>query len=72
MFVSRFMPCPQCGDSVERADLDVHRCDPERKVDFEMFALREEIAGLESQFREFLATTPGRFEAWLAARDVRR
>lgn len=72
MFVSRFMPCPRCGDSVERADLDVHRCDPVRRVDFEMFALRSDIATFEGDFRGFLATTAGRFETWLAARDVRR
>ena len=72
MFVSRFMPCPRCGDSIERADLDVHECAPDRRADFEVFALRDEIAAFEAQLRGFLDTGPGRFETWLAARDVRR
>ena len=39
MFLSRFMPCTECGASVERAQTVEHRCDPERLLDFRMFGL---------------------------------
>lgn len=71
MFESRFMPCPECGDSVERADSHTHRCDPDRQVDFRMFGLRHEIEAFETRFRTFLTTATGRFEEWAAARKVR-
>lgn len=36
-----------------------------------MFALREEIASFETRLHRFLQSGAGRFEAWLAARQVR-
>ncbi len=71
MFASRFMPCPDCGASVERTEAETHRCEPERLVEFQMFGLRDDVARLEERVREHLDSTRGRFEVWLAARDVR-
>ena len=71
MFPSRFMPCPECGGSVERAERDVHSCEPERRLDYRMHLLREEVATFESQFRGFVDTRDGRFESWVAFRRVR-
>jgi len=71
MFRSRFMPCQECGASVERIDLPGHECLPERRAEFQMFGLRGEVAQLESGIRRYLATASGRFESWLAARKVR-
>ena len=71
MFVSRYLPCDHCGASVERVEADGHRCDPERLLDFRMFALREEVSTFQSRFEAFLDTAEGRFHRWLAARDVR-
>ena len=71
MFPSRFMPCTECGASVERARTDEHRCDPERLLDFRMFGLRDEIAALEASLKAFLDSPSGRFHRWLAAREVR-
>ena len=71
MFPSRYMPCPECGASLERSETD-HRCEPERQLDYVMFGLRDEIASLEPRFSTYLATPQGQFERWLAARDVRR
>jgi hypothetical protein len=65
------MPCGECGDSVERRRLTQHRCDPERLVDFAMFGLRHEVAQLEARMRRYLDTPRGRFDVWLAARQVR-
>jgi len=72
VYVSRFMPCDRCGESLDCAEQVPHECSPERVVDFQMFALRDEVALLEARFAEFLHTAQGRFEAWLAARRVRR
>lgn len=71
MFASSFMPCAECGASVERPRLHEHRCDVARWVDFQMFGMRQEIAAFEQRMRDHLDTTVGRFELWLAARDVR-
>ena len=71
MFRSRFMPCPECGASLDRTVLRAHECAPERRADYQMFGLRDEVALLESGIRRYLATTSGRFESWLAARKVR-
>jgi hypothetical protein len=71
MFVSRYLPCADCGESVERSVASGHRCSTERMVDFQMFGLREDIARLEDRLWDFLDTSHGRFAAWLAARQVR-
>ena len=71
MFTSRFMPCADCGASVERAVASDHRCSAERLVDYRMFALRHDIASFEARLGRFLQSAAGRFEVWLAARQVR-
>ena len=71
MFPSRFMPCPTCGDSVERTESESHACDPERVLTYRMFVLREEVSAFERQFHQFADTREGRFEVWVAARQVR-
>ncbi len=72
MFASRFLPCPDCGASVDTSASSAHRCDPERLLDYRMFALRHEIAWFDRLLASFLDSSEGRFEAWLAFRDVRR
>ena len=71
MFRSRFMPCQECGASVDRTGLPGHECSPDRWADYQMFGLRDEVAQLETGILRYLATAPGRFESWLAARQVR-
>ena len=71
MFRSRFMPCPECGASVDRTLVTVHECSSERAADYQMFGLRDEVARLEAGVLRYLATASGRFESWLAARQVR-
>ena len=71
MFRSRFMPCHECGASVDQTGFRGHECLPERRADYQMFGLRHEVAQLEIGISRYLATTSGRFESWLAARQVR-
>jgi hypothetical protein len=71
MFKSRFMPCPECGASVDRTSGAWHECSPDRRADFQIFGLRDEIAELESGVLHYLTSATGRFEEWLAARQVR-
>jgi len=71
VFFPRFMPCPDCGESVERAGALAHRCRSERLVEYQMFGLRDDIAELEARVRHYLHTATGHFEVWLAARQVR-
>ena len=68
---SRYMPCPECGTSLERTMASAHACEPERRLDYVLFGLREEIASLEAGIRAYLASTRGRFEVWYAARERR-
>ncbi len=71
VFRSRFMPCDTCGASVDRVDLSPHDCCPQRLADFQMFGMRDEVAQLEAGVRRYLDTASGRFESWVAARQVR-
>jgi len=63
------MPCPECGASLSRAASGEHVCDDERRLEFRLFQLRGEIASFDEQLSAWLATTRGRFAAWLAERD---
>jgi hypothetical protein len=71
-FASRHMPCSECGASVSRAERDTHVCDPDRRLDYRLFQLREEIARFDDVLREYLDSPQGRFEQWLAERQRRR
>ena len=57
---------------MHRGASDAHACDPARRAEFEMLGLRAQILSFEEDFAEYLASVEGRFEVWLAARDVRR
>lgn len=46
-----------------------HTCDPDRRLDFELFQLREEISGLDAQIEGYLSSTRGRFEQWYAEHE---
>jgi hypothetical protein len=58
--------------SVDQAAAELHTCDPERRAEHIMRVLRDDIEAFETRLQEFLAGSHGRFEAWLAARQVRR
>ena len=66
------MPCPQCGASVVRSRADEHVCDADRRVEFQMAAIRPRLACFEDDLDGYLAGGEGRFEVWLAERQVRR
>lgn len=68
---SRFMPCPDCGSSVERAQAARHSCDPERRLEYQLFRLRDGLQALEADIGAYLASARGRFEVWYAARERR-
>ena len=63
------LPCPDCGQSVARGEQGGHACDEERRLDYVLFQLREEVAGFDGQLGEWLGSPAGRFAAWLAQRD---
>ena len=66
---SEYMPCPECGVSVLRSEQDEHECDENRRLDFQVFQLRGEIAEFDGQLAEYLASPSGRFDAWYAERE---
>jgi hypothetical protein len=68
---SAYVPCSECGASVERTALATHICDAERLLDFRLSQLREEIAAFDAQLSAWLASAHGRFAAWVAERDRR-
>lgn len=72
MFSPSQMPCAECGESVARTSAASHACDPSRRLDFQMLAMRRSILAFDTDLREYLSGNEGRFETWLAARDVRR
>jgi len=66
---SSHMPCPECGASVACGEADVHECDPERRLDYLMFQLHDEVSRFESVYRTYLDSARGRFAQWLAERE---
>lgn len=72
METSSNVPCPDCGTGLHPDAVLSHMCDPERRAEHKMLGLRGEILAFETIFRAYLSKNEGRFEAWLAARDVRR
>jgi hypothetical protein len=71
MFGSRYMPCLQCGASLDRR-ADAHECDRERWLDYQLFQLRDQLEGLEDELGQYLASPQGRFELYYAERQRRR
>jgi hypothetical protein len=69
LFEPPHMPCDACGASVARAEHAAHVCDPQRRVDYSMFQLREEVVSFDDQLSAYLASPRGRFAVWLAARQ---
>ena len=69
MFQSRYMPCTQCGASVERTAHETHVCDSERRLSYQLFQLRGEVERFEAEFSAFLGSALGKFEAWCARRE---
>ncbi len=49
-----------------------HRCDPERRLEYRLFQLRDEVAGLDEGLGAYLESPQGRFAQWLAERERRR
>ena len=68
----KHMPCPECGASVARVEIDDHTCDDERWLDYQMFQLRDEVAGLDGGVATYFDSAAGRFELWYAERMRRR
>src|SRR5712691_426077 len=68
MFTSRFMPCPDCGASLDGDEIEGHGCELEHWLDYQMFQLRDEIDGFEADRGAYLASGPGLFEQWYARR----
>ena len=68
MFASRYMPCPDCGASLEQSETSDHLCDDERRLDYVMFQLQDEVRAVEAQIAVYLTTPRGQFELWYAAR----
>jgi hypothetical protein len=63
-----FMPCSECGASVARAERDQHVCDRDRWLDYQLLLQQQAIERLESDFRAYLESPEGRFQAWDAER----
>jgi hypothetical protein len=61
------MPCVDCGASVAWTEREVHRSSRERRLDFAVFQLREELEQFDKAFMDYLETPRGRFEVWYAA-----
>jgi hypothetical protein len=63
-----FMPCPDCGASLGGEDPEQHVCDETRRVEYQVFRLRGDIARFELDFARYLDSPHGRFDAWYAER----
>ena len=60
------MPCDECGTSLDRDERDGHACDPERRLDYQLFEQRAAIADFDDELGAYLASPHGRFAVWYA------
>ena len=67
----RFMPYPDCGQSVATDARVEHTCDDERWLTYHLFQLRDEVESFEEQLTAYLDSPRGRFELWDAQRRRR-
>jgi hypothetical protein len=72
MFSSRFMPCPDCGASLDQDERESHLCERECWLDYQLFQLREELEALNGELSAYLGSLRGRFELWYAERERKR
>jgi len=68
---SSHMPCTECGASLAAAERETHACEPQRLLEYRLFQLRDEVAGLEDVLRGYLDSQEGHFAQWLAERERR-
>jgi hypothetical protein len=57
-----YKPCPDCGANAD----ELHVCDPDRFVNFQMLLLRPGIVGFEDDLESWLKTVQGRFAVFYA------
>jgi hypothetical protein len=62
-----YMPCVECGASVARTERELHTCNRERRLDFAVFQLRDELEQFDEVLIAYLESPRGRFEVWYAA-----
>jgi hypothetical protein len=63
----RFTPCERCGASLAREQVGEHVCDGLRRLEYELFQLRDGIERLDADFASWLETPHGRFESFYAS-----
>ena len=66
MFRSRYMPCDECGTSLDHNERDAHACDAERRLDYQLFQQRAALANLDDELCAYLDSAQGRFAVWYA------
>lgn len=84
MFTPRFMPCPECGSSVDFAYAEEHVCPTVKQQTVYPLVQEQDVepaepapseavtsADVEAELQRYLETAAGRFESWLAALQVR-
>ena len=64
----RYMPCADCGASLAREEREAHECERERRIEFQLFERRHELAAFEAQLAAYLDSAQGRFAVWDAER----
>jgi hypothetical protein len=67
----RHMPCDRCGASVRRDVSAEHVCDDDRRHEYDLFHVREEVGLFDDQLSAWLDSPAGRFAQSEAARRRR-
>jgi hypothetical protein len=65
------LPCPSCGASVPRDELDGHFCEDALRSRYERFRVRVEAERFDAELSSWLESPAGRFAVFYAARERR-
>ena len=60
------MPCDECGTSLDHDEREEHACDPERRLEYQLFQQRAAIAYFDDELCAYLDSAQGRFAVWYA------
>jgi hypothetical protein len=66
-----YMPCPDCGESVARAERDDHVCTDAQRTTYARRVARIEAERFDGELTRWLSSPAGRFAVFYAERQRR-
>jgi len=63
------LPCPDCGALVPSDADQLHICDDQQRLEYQLHELKAEMDRFSEDFGDWLNTPEGRLQQWIAERE---